>query len=600
MNKIELSPERKSSFCSGLTKVETLERYLRKPFMGQKTFSIEGLDVMVPMLEEMIDDAGRRRHANAVLGMAHRGRLNVIAHVVNLPYEELLGRVRSRAVSRRTRRRRRDRRREVPPRRDRRLRHADRQEDRRDARQQSEPSRSGRRRRRRAARARCRPIIRSGDPDATMRKSAAPILIHGDAAFAGQGIVAEVLQPAVAARLRRPAARSTSSRTTRSASPPIRCDGALDALCVGLGQGLRRADRARQRRRRRRVHRGRAPRGRLPPQVRPRRAHRPDRLSPLRPQRAGRAGVHAAADVRAIKSHPTVRELFAEQAGRAGRADAPSKSTEMADAATARCTKRARRSRNAMAGQADRAQTRRQQHVRRYRARAGVSATAAGVERCDRRRARRLRARTRSCSRSSSAARRRSRSKGDVDWGTGRSARVRVAALLGHADPPHRQDTERGTFSHRHAVLHDPSDDAKTWIPLQHLSASQASFEIHNCPLSEYACLGFEYGYSAQEPDALVLWEAQFGDFINGAQIIIDQFIAAGAAKWGQNDAPDAAAAARLRRRGPEHSSARLERFSAALGRRQHSRRVSARPPRNYFHLLRMQARSPMPCRWSS
>ena len=95
------------------------------------------------------------------------------------------------------------------------------------------------------------------------------------------------------------------------------------------------------------------------------------------------------------------------------------------------------------------------------------------------------------------------------------------------------QDTERGTFSHRHLVLHDENTGLE-YTPMQHLKEAKAPFELHNSPLSEVACLGFEYGYSAATPSALVLWEAQFGDFANGAQVIIDSFIVSGEAKWGQ------------------------------------------------------------------
>ena len=112
------------------------------------------------------------------------------------------------------------------------------------------------------------------------------------------------------------------------------------------------------------------------------------------------------------------------------------------------------------------------------------------------------------------------------------------------------QDTERGTFSQRHLVLHDPKT-GQEHCPIQHLPGALAPMELHNSPLSEMACLGFEYGYSQEAPETLVLWEAQFGDFANGAQVIIDQFIVSGLAKWGQTSPPDPAAPARLRGLGP-------------------------------------------------
>jgi 2-oxoglutarate dehydrogenase E1 component len=183
------------------------------------------------------------------------------------------------------------------------------------------------------------------------------------------------------------------------------------------------------------------------------------------------------------------------------------------------------------------------------------------------------------------------RERGVVDWGTAES--LAFASLLSAGTPIRLtgQDTERGTFSHRHAVFHAP--DGATWIPLQHLGDRQSSFEIRNSPLSEYACMGFEYGYSTQEPEALVLWEAQYGDFFNGAQIVVDQFIAAGQAKWGQTSRLTLLLPHGYEGSGPEHSSARPERFLQLVA--EGNLRVAAPSAAdNYYHLLRMQARSPI------
>ena len=122
---------------------------------------------------------------------------------------------------------------------------------------------------------------------------------------------------------------------------------------------------------------------------------------------------------------------------------------------------------------------------------------------------------------------------GGIDWGHAEA--LAFASLLVEGIPIRLtgQDTERGTFSHRHLVLHD-AETGERYAPIQHLADATASFEVHNSPLSEYAALGFEYGYSVAAPEALVLWEAQFGDFVNGAQIIIDQFLVAGLSKWGR------------------------------------------------------------------
>jgi multifunctional 2-oxoglutarate metabolism enzyme len=157
------------------------------------------------------------------------------------------------------------------------------------------------------------------------------------------------------------------------------------------------------------------------------------------------------------------------------------------------------------------------------------------------------------------------------------------------------QDTERGTFSHRHLVLHDENTGLR-YTPMQNLEDAAAPFELYNSPLSEIACLGFEYGYSAATPSALVLWEAQFGDFANAAQVIIDSFIVSGEAKWGQTSRLTMLLPHGYEGSGPEHSSARIERF-LALGAEGNVRIAYPTTASQYFHLLRRQAliRKPRP-----
>jgi 2-oxoglutarate decarboxylase len=157
------------------------------------------------------------------------------------------------------------------------------------------------------------------------------------------------------------------------------------------------------------------------------------------------------------------------------------------------------------------------------------------------------------------------------------------------------QDTERGTFSHRHLVLHDENTGLK-YCPMQNLEDADAPFELYNSPLSEAACLGFEYGYSAATPDALVLWEAQYGDFADAGQVIIDSFIASGEAKWGQTSRLTLLLPHGYEGSGPEHSSARIERF-LALAAEGNIRIANPTTAAQYFHLLRRQAliRKPRP-----
>ncbi|CAG9231225.1 2-oxoglutarate dehydrogenase E1 component [Paraburkholderia caribensis] len=154
------------------------------------------------------------------------------------------------------------------------------------------------------------------------------------------------------------------------------------------------------------------------------------------------------------------------------------------------------------------------------------------------------------------------------------------------------QDSERGTFSHRHAVLHDQNRSSRgegTYVPLHHVSDEQGRFSVTNSVLSEAAVLGFEYGYSVVRQNSLVLWEAQFGDFANGAQVVIDNFLSAGAAKWGQRSGVTMLLPHGQEGEGPEHASARLERY-LQLCAQDNMRVCQPTTPAQIFHLLRMQA----------
>ena len=178
---------------------------------------------------------------------------------------------------------------------------------------------------------------------------------------------------------------------------------------------------------------------------------------------------------------------------------------------------------------------------------------------------------------------------GGIDWGHAEA--LAFASLLTEGVPIRLtgQDTERGTFSHRHLVLHD-AVTGQTVTPISRLPGALAAFEVYNSPLSELATLGFEYGYANAAPEALVLWEAQFGDFINGAQVIVDQFMAAGLSKWGVTNRLTLLLPHGYEGQGPEHSSARIERFlqQAAEG---NFRVANCTTPAQFFHLLRRQAR---------
>jgi multifunctional 2-oxoglutarate metabolism enzyme len=178
---------------------------------------------------------------------------------------------------------------------------------------------------------------------------------------------------------------------------------------------------------------------------------------------------------------------------------------------------------------------------------------------------------------------------GGIDWAHAEA--LAFGSLLTEGTPIRLtgQDTERGTFSQRHMVLHD-AKTGQTVCPIQSLPDALAPLELHNSPLSELACMGFEYGYSQEAPETFVLWEAQFGDFVNSAQVIVDQFIVSGLAKWGQTSRLTLLLPHGYEGSGPEHSSARLERF-LALAAEGNIRVASPTTPAQYFHLLRRQAR---------
>jgi len=177
---------------------------------------------------------------------------------------------------------------------------------------------------------------------------------------------------------------------------------------------------------------------------------------------------------------------------------------------------------------------------------------------------------------------------GDIDWGFGELLALGSLLLEGTPVRLVGQDSRRGTFVQRHAVMHDRVN-GQEWLPLMNLSDTQARLSIYDSLLSEYAALAFEYGYSVERPDALVLWEAQFGDFVNGAQTVIDEFISSAEQKWGQRSGVVLLLPHGYEGQGPDHSSARIERF-LQLGAENNMTIARPSTPASYFHLLRRQA----------
>ncbi|MGY6025993.1 multifunctional oxoglutarate decarboxylase/oxoglutarate dehydrogenase thiamine pyrophosphate-binding subunit/dihydrolipoyllysine-residue succinyltransferase subunit [Streptomyces spinosirectus] len=180
---------------------------------------------------------------------------------------------------------------------------------------------------------------------------------------------------------------------------------------------------------------------------------------------------------------------------------------------------------------------------------------------------------------------------GTIDWGMGETLAIGSLLLEGTPVRLSGQDSRRGTFGQRHAVLID-RETGEDFTPLQYLAEEQARYNVYDSLLSEYAVMGFEYGYSLARPDALVMWEAQFGDFVNGAQTVVDEYISAAEQKWGQTSGVTLLLPHGYEGQGPDHSSARVERFLQLCAQ---NNMTVAMPtlPSNYFHLLRWQVHNP-------
>jgi multifunctional 2-oxoglutarate metabolism enzyme len=576
-----LSPERKLQLLGRLTKVEAMDRYLRRAFLGQKTFSIEGLDSMIVMLEEtlqLLSDNGTRQ---VVMGMAHRGRLSVIAHVVNRTYESLLvefeqskdrpdagtdvtGDVKYHAEAEGT---------YVTP----------------NGKQVSvsllanpshleavDPVVEGW--------TRAEQTRRKGSEPHYDRTGTVPILIHGDAAFPAQGVVSEVLNLSklegyttggtlhvIANNQLGFTTDPEEGRSTRYASdvakgfdlPIIHVNADDITACVSA---VRLATAFRQK------------------------FGRDVVIDLIGYRRFGHNETDEPAYTQplmydAIKDHATVREIFAAQLIEEGLLTADDAKAR-AEAAEARL---ADAHQNVKASAAHAPEVSRPPMDASPEPDIKTAVPADALESLNRQ----LLAVPERFTVHPKLLRQMERRKTplaerEIDWA--QAEELAFATLITGGIPVRLtgQDTERGTFSQRHLVFHDVRT-GKTWAPIQHLVGASATFELHNSPLSEYAALGFEYGYSSDASEALVCWEAQFGDFVNGAQIIVDQFIVSGLAKWGQSSRLTMLLPHAYEGGGPEHSSARLERF-LQLAAEGNIRVFYPSTPANYFHALRRQA----------
>jgi len=580
-----LSPEDKKKLLARLTAVEVLERFLHKAYLGQKRFSIEGLDVAVPMLDLTIEMAGAGGAREVVIGMAHRGRLNVLAHIVNLPYETIFAEFEGGRHVEGT----------LTPEGgtgDVKYHHGA-----EGAYKTSfgktvtvtlspNPSHLEAVNPVVEGRARAEQTSRRGNEAHHDGTVAVPVLIHGDAAFPGQGGVAETFN---LARLQGYATGgtlhlignnqigfTTDPREARSTDYSSDLAKGFDAPIIHVNADDPEASLAAVRLAM--MYRAKF-RGDVVIDLVGYRRHghneadEPAYTQPLMYER--------------IRETPPVRQKYAEQLAREGVVAAAQAEADAA-AATARLSEIQQALKASLAAgsgeephristqttvepeTAVRAELLTTLNEQLLQVPEGFTVNPKLKKQLERRRD------TVGAS-------------GGIEWAQAEA--LALASLVCEGVPIRLtgQDTERGTFSQRQMVLHD-AVNGRRHAPIQHLPGARAPFELHNSPLSELACLGFEYGYAVAAPETLVVWEAQFGDFANGGEIIIDQFITSGLAKWGQTSRLTLLLPHGYEGQGPEHSSARLERF-LALGAEGNIRVANCTTPAQYFHLLRRQGR---------
>ena len=569
-----------------LTQVETFERFLHRTFPGKTRFSIEGLDMLVPVLDEVIGEAAEAGIRHILIGMAHRGRLNVMAHVLNKPYAQILAEFKD-PVSSRTFREdmawtgdvkyhagahraisggaEMDLVITMPPNPS----HLE----------AVDPVVEG------MARAAGTDATRPGPPAFDPGRSV-PILIHGDAAFPGQGIVAETLnlgrlpgyntggtihiivnnQLGFTAGPEEEYSTSYASGLARGFKIPIVHVNADDPEACVEAARLAFAYRAR--------------------------FQRDFLIDLIGYRRHGHNEGDEAAFTQPlmyqkIAAHPTTREIWAHTLEQRGIIEPRS-----AEDLNARYMTDLQAVLDGLEPEQDLVEPQPAEPPAGAAARAETAVPIAQLRelndalgtlpagfalhrKLDRSREKRSHALDDVDQRS-------------IDWAA--AEELAIASILrdGTSVRMTGEDVERGTFSHRHAVFHDVKNGS-LHVPLQSLPQARASFEIHNSPLTENAVVGFEYGYNVQAPATLVIWEAQYGDFINGAQVMVDEFIVSARGKWGVRPSLVLLLPHAHEGQGPDHASARPERF-LQIAADLNMRVVNCTTAAQYFHVLRRQA----------
>ncbi len=585
-----LTAEEKKALLRRLTEVDAFERFMHKAYLGQKQFSVEGLDMTVPMLDELTQLSATRGAREVVIGMAHRGRLNVLAHNLGRRYETIFAEFEGSST--------------LEPittlpqggTGDVKYHHGAQGSYQLPGgesiivRLESNPSHLEFVSPVAVGATRAAQTTRQGPHAHQDTNAAIPIILHGDAAFPGQGVVAEtfnlqaldgytvggtvhlIQNNQVGFTTDADDARSTTwaSDLAKGFDVPIIHVNADDvAACISAV--------------------------RLAFAFRQEFGH--DVLIDLIGYR--RFG-HNEADepaytqpemYQAIKKHQSVRELFAHQLIEQG-VVTEQESTEMTDAVWSVLADSHKELKDRIAHAKDVEHATGEYQLDRTPS--PEVKTAVSLDRLQVL-GEELLAVPDGFNVHPKLVKQLEQRREAMDNGKGivwaQAESLAFASLLTEGIPIRLtgQDTERGTFSQRHLVLHDPKT-GQEHCAMQHLPGALAPMELHNSPLSEMACVGFEYGYSQEGPETLVLWEAQFGDFVNSAQVIIDQFIVSGLAKWGQTSRLTLLLPHGYEGSGPEHSSARLERF-LQLAAEGNIRVANPTTPAQYFHLLRRQAR---------
>jgi len=577
------TPEEQRNILWQLTAAEGLERYLHTRYVGQKRFSLEGLDALIPLLDDLIQRAGEARMEEVVIGMAHRGRLNVLVNLLGKSPAELFSEFEGSYDTARLKGSG-----DVKY-------HKGFSADLRTTSgnvhtvlafnpshlEVVDPVVEG------SVRARQE---RRGDERA---ERVLPLLIHGDAAFAGQGVVMETLQLSqargfftggtvhvilnnqVGFTTSEPAdARSTlyGSDVAKMIEAPIFHVNADDAEAVVFVTRLALGYRRRFRKDvvidlvgyRRHGHNE---------------ADEPAATQPMM--------------YRVIRQHPTARRRYADQLIAAGLLAEPEVEAiyEQYRAGLDQGRAQARASLGLVGNKytVDWSSYAQVDWTERVPTGVEIARLRAVGERITSvppgftlhpRVAQLMAGRQRMIA-----------GEQPLDWGCAETLAYATLVEDGYSVRLTGQDSGRGTFFHRHAVLHD-QNTGTVWIPLQHVTERQPRVQIIDSVLSEEAVMGFEYGYATTEPAALVIWEAQYGDFANGAQVIIDQFISSGEAKWERFCGLALLLPHGYEGAGPEHSSARLERFLQLCAENNMQVCVPSTPAQ-MFHMLRRQMHQP-------